>query len=101
MKLRWRSGYGFECISTLTLLKLTESECARPRAQQHRKIPALPSMLRPSARGSWLRPKTGALPWLGFAILLCAVALATAQTIGNHTAVYDTHGVLLPWTSWR
>src|SRR2546421_8101276 len=24
-----------------------------------------------------------------------------AQTIGNHAAVYDSHGILQPWTSWR
>jgi len=24
-----------------------------------------------------------------------------AQTIGNHPAIYDANGVLLPWTSWR
>ena len=27
-------------------------------------------------------------------------AAAPGQTIGNHPAVYDQHGVLLPWTSW-
>src|SRR5580692_12261303 len=21
--------------------------------------------------------------------------------IGNHTAIYDSHGTLLPWTSWQ
>jgi hypothetical protein len=26
---------------------------------------------------------------------------ATAQEIGNHRAVYDDKGMLLPWTSWR
>ncbi len=36
------------------------------------------------------------LAWLG----LFAVA-SSAQTIGNHKAVYDSHGTLLPWTSWR
>ena len=24
-----------------------------------------------------------------------------AQTIGNHAAVYDAHGILQPWTGWR
>jgi hypothetical protein len=28
-------------------------------------------------------------------------ALCSAQTIGNHKAVYDAHGTLLPWTSWQ
>jgi hypothetical protein len=23
------------------------------------------------------------------------------ETIGNHPAIRDSHGVLLPWTSWR
>jgi hypothetical protein len=33
---------------------------------------------------------------------LLAIALAApAQTIGNHPAVYDAHGTLLPWTPWR
>lgn len=27
--------------------------------------------------------------------------IAPAQTLGNHPAVYDMHGILLPWTSWR
>ncbi len=29
------------------------------------------------------------------------VAVCSAQTIGNHKAVYDAHGTLLPWTSWQ
>ncbi len=28
-------------------------------------------------------------------------AACSAQTIGNHKAVYDAHGTLLPWTSWQ
>jgi hypothetical protein len=28
-------------------------------------------------------------------------AVCSAQTIGNHKAVYDAHGMLLPWTSWQ
>src|SRR5438445_279257 len=28
-------------------------------------------------------------------------ALCSAQTIGNHKAVYDAHGTLVPWTSWQ
>ena len=39
--------------------------------------------------------------WLATAFLLCVAAVAPSQTIGNHSAVYDEHGVLLPWTSWR
>ena len=27
------------------------------------------------------------------------VAVSSAQTIGNHRAVYDAHGTLLPWTA--
>jgi hypothetical protein len=34
------------------------------------------------------------------ALLLCAVT-AYAQVIGNHPAVYDSRGTLLPWTSWQ
>src|SRR5436853_4814894 len=33
-----------------------------------------------------------------FMLTLCSVC--SAQTIGNHKAVYDNHGALLPWTSW-
>ena len=36
--------------------------------------------------------------------LLCLCSLtwvAPAQHIGNHPAVYDEHGILLPWTPWR
>src|SRR5438309_5708587 len=40
------------------------------------------------------------------ALLLVCSAIATArpataQTIGNHLAVYDSHGILQPWTPWR
>jgi len=38
-----------------------------------------------------------------FLCLLCLLSLITtvpAQNIGNHPAVYDQHGILLPWTSW-
>ena len=34
-------------------------------------------------------------------LLLLATASAPAQTIGNHPAVYDAHGLLQPWTPWR
>ncbi len=33
--------------------------------------------------------------------LLMVTLSAPAQTIGNHSAVYDSHGALLPWTPWR
>ncbi|MBI3851430.1 MAG: hypothetical protein HY298_14310 [Verrucomicrobia bacterium] len=33
--------------------------------------------------------------------LLLVFANASAQTIGNHPAVYDERGLLQPWTSWR
>ncbi len=29
-----------------------------------------------------------------------ALATAGAESIGNHPATFDSHGVLLPWTSW-
>ena len=35
---------------------------------------------------------------------ICALSLVLAvpaQNIGNHPAVYDEHGILLPWTPWR
>ena len=32
--------------------------------------------------------------------LCCVPRAAIAQTIGNHPAVYDDHGILQPWTSW-
>jgi hypothetical protein len=35
---------------------------------------------------------------------VCAFFLAGAalgQNLGNHPAVYDAHGALLPWTPWR
>jgi len=33
---------------------------------------------------------------------LCVLPLwARAQTIGNHPAIYDSRGILQPWTSWR
>jgi len=35
--------------------------------------------------------------------LLCLfllVPMVPAENIGNHPAVYDEHGILLPWTSW-
>jgi len=35
-----------------------------------------------------------------FALLLVA-GLALGQQIGNHMAVYDPNGILLPWTSWK
>jgi hypothetical protein len=35
---------------------------------------------------------------LGWLWLAGAVS---AQNIGNHPAVYDEHGILLPWTHWR
>ncbi len=40
---------------------------------------------------------------LGLSLLcLFSFALAApAQYIGNHLAVYDEHGILLPWTPWR
>jgi len=35
-------------------------------------------------------------------LCLCSLAwVAPAQHIGNHPAVYDEHGILLPWTPWR
>lgn len=36
---------------------------------------------------------------LGFWLL--GAALAAGQEIGNHKAVYDPNGILLPWTSWK
>ncbi len=37
--------------------------------------------------------------------LFCGLVLwpgwASAETIGNHPAVYDSRGILQPWTSWR
>jgi len=33
--------------------------------------------------------------------LLTLTLAAQAQTIGNHRAVYDAHGALLPWSPWR
>lgn len=39
-------------------------------------------------------------PWLS-AIALCSFLLrAQNPVIGNHRAVYDAKGILLPWTSW-
>ena len=39
------------------------------------------------------------------ALLCCCLFIwprsASAQTIGNHPAVYDSRGILQPWTSWR
>ena len=39
------------------------------------------------------------------AIILYGLSLvsvfSSAQTIGNHPAVHDERGILLPWTSWR
>ena len=32
--------------------------------------------------------------------LLTVTVTAPAQTIGNHAAIYDAHGALLPWTPW-
>lgn len=37
-------------------------------------------------------------------VLFCLFSLALAapaQNLGNHPAVYDEHGILLPWTPWR
>ena len=37
-------------------------------------------------------------------LLLCLFSLtptAPSQKLGNHPAVYDEHGILLPWTPWR
>src|SRR5882724_37310 len=31
----------------------------------------------------------------------CICSSADAQTIGNHSAVYDWRGILQPWTPWR
>lgn len=33
--------------------------------------------------------------------LIVLAAACAAQTIGNHKAVYDARGALLPWTSWQ
>jgi hypothetical protein len=37
-----------------------------------------------------------------YCLILCGAAALCAEEprIGNHTARYDQHGVLLPWTSW-
>lgn len=35
------------------------------------------------------------------AAMLTLCGLCPAQTISNHKAVYDRHGMLLPWTSWN
>ena len=34
-------------------------------------------------------------------VFLIPVVCASAQIIGNHQAVYDTHGTLEPWASWK
>jgi hypothetical protein len=36
-----------------------------------------------------------------FLPVLLLTSASPAQTIGNHKAVYDAHGMLLPWTSWQ
>lgn len=51
-------------------------------------------------------PQNSPLPRVARAILLLTglslVSLCfSAQTVGNHPAVHDEHGLLLPWTSWR
>lgn len=38
---------------------------------------------------------------LATGMALSAGGCAEAQTIGNHPATYDAHGILQPWTSWR
>ncbi len=38
---------------------------------------------------------------LGLLSLLIVTPAAPAQAIGNHPAIYDAHGTLLPWTPWR
>ena len=35
------------------------------------------------------------------AFLFAVASALPAQNLGNHPAVYDTHGILLPWTPWR
>lgn len=36
-----------------------------------------------------------------FALFLALTGAVSAQNIGNHPAVYDAHGTLLPWTPWQ
>ena len=38
---------------------------------------------------------------VGLFSLLAVTLAAQAQTIGNHRAIYDANGALLPWTPWR
>lgn len=38
--------------------------------------------------------------WLTLTVV-CPLFLAENPVIGNHRAVYDSKGMLLPWTSWR
>lgn len=46
--------------------------------------------------------RANAAPPFGAALLALGLALtASAQTIGNHRAVYEPDGQLRPWTSWR
>jgi hypothetical protein len=59
-------------------------------------LPAFTVGAGPARRALW--------PLGTFLLLLCltSLPLATrAQHIGNHPAVYDEHGILLPWTPWR
>jgi hypothetical protein len=39
--------------------------------------------------------------WVRLLPLLTVALAAPAQTIGNHRAIYDANGTLLPWTPWR
>src|SRR5947208_11474825 len=54
--------------------------------------------LRWSAR-SVVAPRSNHLQ-IQLSVLSLFVAVCSAQTIGNHKAMYDAHGTLLPWTSW-
>lgn len=42
-----------------------------------------------------------AAPLISAALLVCRTLPSQAQTIGNHRAVFDSHGTLKPWTSWK
>ena len=57
-----------------------------------------------------MEPRKSFAPPIGWELLASILMLLAlvwvsqstrAQTIGNHPAVYDQHGILQPWTSWR
>src|ERR1022692_2537756 len=52
------------------------------------------------ARNSCMAPTAHFLATCLRLLTMLAAMAATAQTIGNHPALYDQHGALLPWTPW-